>query len=1833
MKTRFMPLFVAFVLFVLSRPFPATAFDAPFTVLHQVTNNLSASGPTLTPMSDIDQDGDLDFWVTATNLAGLAMTHWMENFFGSGNVWQQHAITNSVGEVPVLAADFDRDGRDEVITREALAWDMYLYDSADGGTNWTRVVVVNTLPINTRPAYFAAADIDQDGDMDIVISIEMLAGSPTSATRWFENANGLGTAWNLHDIGGNTDLGSAVTPADMDRDGDLDVVSWRETPNAYVWWENAGALSNWTDHTICTTGFETVRASEVGDFDSDGDPDVVTMNDDLRWWENVDGTATNWALHTIDAGEYDGAIASDLDEDGDLDIVLAYNGIGWFENVGGTGTNWVDQTFAAASGSLVGQVVVDMDRDGDVDVLGSDDINRRYSWLENTRDAYTRRIGSTNTIDAVNNSVFDVDTADFDRDGDADVAAVNVSGELTWHANNALASSWTENAITNSGGDLEAVEAADINRDGEMDLVTAHYSEGKVSWWRNDGDGSNWTHRNIASGLVFAPDACVGDFDGDGDPDVASMAEADNVYWFERVGTTTNWTTNLVTDFTNGTSLAAVDLDSDGDMDLLATSAQRDRVSWFENDDGVGGAWTGTRISTNFANARDAIAADVDRDGDVDVIGASWGPDGIHWWEATGNVSAIGGWDEHTLSASFTGAYRLAVGDYDRDGDVDVLAASRDRDRVSVFNNIAGGTAWTESQLINGFSQATAVAAADLDRDGDLDFIGGAFESDRIAWVGQLGLCDPRITKSGPAQTNAVSGFQYTLFVTNAGPYEATAVTVTDALPSGVAWVSDTAGAGPPSGGILTWDVSTLPIYGTTSCVVTVSYTSTVFDVYLTNIASVSSASLDTDASNNTGSVVTFVSSIPNIFTGLLGAASIRLADFNKDGEPDIVVAASDLDDVIFWRNLGAATNWHKTNIISTLTSVSSVDAGDFNGDGYLDVVAGAPDINTVVWWPHIAGSNKFGLSPEFASSLATGVASVCATDLDLDGDTDIALALETADRIGWLENTSGTGSTWNSRNVQGNFGGARDVRAADMDRDGDIDLVGAANAAGDVSWFENLDSAGTSWTEHAIDTSFLGASAVFPADIDGDGDPDVAGVRQAGDELAWWENVDGTASNWTKRLVDASLNGARDVVAADWDRDGDLDLVIAARGADRVAWYENINRRGTVWDNHSLQSSFDGAESVDVADLNSDGSLDAAGVASLAGLLKAWMGENAPQPGTFTLGYILATNVEPIKAVDLGDIDRDGDTDIVAGSALSTNVAWWENLDRAGSSWAKHTIDAGFTNVASLVVADLDRDGAPDVVAPGGFALSGKLVWWRNVDGTGLSWTLYTIASIPDVSSPDPVAVADIDGDGDPDVLASSDSATDGIEVTWWENTDGSATNWTMHIVDTNFGGASGLVGIDIDCDGDMDIAACGKDNDELRWWANLDGSGLSWSNRLISSSLFTPESLAVSDFDDDGDPDLLTAESGFVGPIFYVNPRDPDDFWSVTAAGGLTYSGFADAAPGDFNGDGWMDAAAVSFSVGGTNSVSRHEQSRTTNGVIQFIGSNVHQFAKVHGSYVVRAGDMDGDADQDLVIGSQLNLTTNFVLSWYENIHSPRVRIDKGASSTATQVTYTVTVSNGLSVQATDVRVDDYFPAGVTWQVDSCGVGAPTNDVWSWTVGTLNAGASATCTVRVNVASNAADTLVNHARVFATAAGQAGTNDFDTAATVASDGDSDNDGMPDAYETQHGFNPFDAADALIDSDGDKVLNLYEYIADTIPTNASSFFEAQAVSVTSTATVVFSGSLSRVYTLQFSTNLLGPSWSNVTGSVDQPGGGAGDSLSDTNVTAGKSYRLQVEIP
>ena len=333
------------------------------------------------------------------------------------------------------------------------------------------------------------------------------------------------------------------------------------------------------------------------------------------------------------------------------------------------------------------------------------------------------------------------------------------------------------------------------------------------------------------------------------------------------------------------------------------------------------------------------------------------------------------------------------------------------------------------------------------------------------------------------------------------------------------------------------------------------------------------------------------------------------------------------------------------------------------------------------------------------------------------------------------------------------------DAQPADLDGDGDLDLAVAYWGESEVGWFQNLGGGG-SFGEYSevVDFSQQFCWRVEPADLDGDGDLDLAWVSVADSRLAWYENVDGLGSFGPQKLVYGSNGtGPRDLEAEDMDGDGDLDLLDTRSLVDDVNLYVN-DGTGAFSGPTTLTGNLDGAYSLVAADLGGDAFPDVLVSAVLDADQVVWL-ESFGGGSSFSPTQLISQTSGFTETVAAGDLDGDLDVDVVAGSSATTKLVWHAN-DGAGGFGPEQALDAGAA-YQRVGVVDLDSDGDADVVGAQDF--EGRLVRFENLGGGAFGPLLIVDSAL---NTPDSLEAGDLDGDGDLDLVGSGNGF-----ISWYQN------------------------------------------------------------------------------------------------------------------------------------------------------------------------------------------------------------------------------------------------------------------------------------------------------------------------------------------------------------------------------------------------------------------------------------------------------------------------------
>jgi hypothetical protein len=325
---------------------------------------------------------------------------------------------------------------------------------------------------------------------------------------------------------------------------------------------------------------------------------------------------------------------ADLDNDGDMDLILGASGstIWWFEYI--SAEKWKMHLLGDDALTDKGGTAFDVDGDGKTDQVSGG------TWYRNPGDKQA-------VWDRFENGAiyaYDNIHGDMNKDGKDELISMSPQdGLFLYFIGSNPEKKWKKVKVGDGvPGGIVPNGIGDLDGDGDLDIVRSDL------WYENvNGDGSKWLiHRTIGfieSQGEFARSSrvYVVDMDKDGDADVVqseSNNEDGRIIWHENVdGKGINWYTHPVASKLEQDmhSLCVEDFDNDGDLDFFSgagpmTSNLYKRAYIFENLEGEGEKWENHEVLFKI-ECTDAVAADVDGDGDIDICGKTWKDDTVYF--------------------------------------------------------------------------------------------------------------------------------------------------------------------------------------------------------------------------------------------------------------------------------------------------------------------------------------------------------------------------------------------------------------------------------------------------------------------------------------------------------------------------------------------------------------------------------------------------------------------------------------------------------------------------------------------------------------------------------------------------------------------------------------------------------------------------------------------------------------------------------------------------------------------------------------------------------------------------------------------------------------------------------------------------------------------------------------------------------------------------------------------------------------------------------------------------------------------------------------------------
>jgi len=538
-------------------------------------------------------------------------------------------------------------------------------------------------------------------------------------------------------------------------------------------------------------------------------------------------------------------------------------------------------------------------------------------------------------------------------------------------------------------------------------------------------------------------------------------------------------------------------------------------------------------------------------------------------------------------------------------------------------------------------------------------------------------------------------------------------------------------------------------------------------------------------------------------------------ADIDGDGKLDIVGGGR-------WFKHNGGTSY-SANVIDAQQSSTRAAAGQLKAGGRPEVVFVAGDGTGPLKWyewdgNRWVGRDLLGFNVDHGHSLALA-------DFNRDNHLDIFAAEMrlnggNPDAKIWVFLGNGNG-TFTKTEVATGYGN-HESKVGDLDGDGDPDILGKpynwetprldlwlnGTSGGGGGCNPRLDQ----WQRHVADQNRpWRAMFITAGDLNGDNRKDIISGGW------WYQNPGSLGGAWARKTIGVPLHNMATVY--DFDGDGDLDILgTAGQGSTpnaTLVWARNNGVGEFTILNNIARATGDFLQGVTVERFLSNGALEVA--LSWHDATKGVQMLTLPaNPSTGVWSWRQISAISQGEALNAGDIDRDGDRDLMLGTK------WLRNNGGSPSTWQAFTLNNNSKKPDRNYLVDMNQDGRLDVVV-GYEAVSkaGKLVWYEQPASATALWTEHIVAT---VIGPMSLDVKDLDGDGDFDLVVGEHNLTNPGNATLhlFVNVDGQGGRWTQLRVYTGDEHHNGAQTTDIDNDGDLDIISIGWSHNQVLIYEN---------------------------------------------------------------------------------------------------------------------------------------------------------------------------------------------------------------------------------------------------------------------------------------------------------------------------------------------------------------------------------------------------------------------------
>ncbi|CAF1053779.1 unnamed protein product [Adineta steineri] len=1496
-------------------------------------------------VADLNSDGLPDVVVanSATNNIGI--------FIRRDNTTFTDPIMFSTGSgstpYSVAVADFNNDQQMDIVVANFHTNNIGIFLGLGNG-NFTAQITFSTE--SSRPRWVAAGHFNNDTFFDIAVindgtnSIGILLGDGTGQ---FETRNNFFTGYDS--------LPYALVIADFNNDNKSDIaVANFGTNNVGIFLGYGNGI--FAEQIIFTTGTNSQPYSLASsDLNGDTHIDIVIVYSGTNNVAVVLGYGNgSFALPTkYSTGNNSlplSVVIGDINNDTKLDIIVANNGnssVSVFLGYG-NGTFSDQKIFFMSYNSKPYSISTgDFNNDKQMDIVA---INYDNSYIDVILTYWNFTLSSQiiyQTLSA-NSNPESIVFSDFNNDGRVDMAVTNYGANNVGILLGYGDGSFSRQTIysTGSGSGPSGIATGDFNSDHRQDIVVVNYFTNNIGIFFGYGDGSFANQVIYSTGIYSNPfSVATSDLNNDNQLDIAVVN-----YWTNNIGifmgcgngTFLSVATYFTGSYSGPRFLAIGDLNNDKQQDIVVVNYLSSTVGIYLGP-GDGTFLNYIVYSTGSYSYPESVSlGDFNNDHQLDIIVANYWANNIVLFLACGNGTCFSQFT-YSVGNGF-GPSAIANGDFNNDGQLDIVVANYFANSFSIFIGFGNGSFAGQINYLTGSnSYPWYIAVGDLNNDNQSDLAVANYGSNSIALFlkydnGSFKIQNTYSTRdSSRPQSVVVGDFnddgQMDIAVTN---YQGNTINIFLGFANGMfssPWIYSTGTFSSPLS-IKTGDFNNdnqLDIvvtnswtgnigiffgYGNGTFKPQITYStgsnSQPYDVAIGdfNNDNRSDIAVANYQNNNVGIFLNYGDgSFSNQITYSTGSNSgprfIGVADFNNDSQPDIMVVNQWNNNIGIFIGYHNATFSYQTTYSAEKGSAPYYAAvGDLNGDNRLDIVVLLYDNRAALIFLGY-GDGTFSRQDAFSTGSNTAPFSCAIADMNNDKYLDIIISDCDAGKVILLMGF-GNGSFANEQSYSTIDNSClKSVAISDFNNDSVLDIV-VTNSNNDMIGImlgsiytngvrENTYSTGTSPHPRAIS---LG-------DFNNDAQLDIVLANYGSDSLEILLGYKNGSFPMQMKISTGSLSVPTSTGVGNFNNDSILDIIVSNSYAENIGIFLGFGNGS--FETPQTYSTGIGSipQSVAVGDFNNDKQLDIAVASTGTDSTFVLLQYNS---GTFRKQISYDTGIDSTPwSVSTGDFNNDGWADFIIVYSGSDSLGVY--LGVGNGTFLSPTIYFTGSNWYpwSVSVADFNKDNHLDIVV--------SYYWYSSIgiflglgNGTFSNQTTYSTGTY---SGPNLMATGDLNNDSRVDIVVAN--AFYNYICIFYGNGDGTFSNMITYSTGYNSRPLSVAIA-DFDNNSLLDIVVANYGSSNICIFIGYGNSTFSEPVFYSTGQRSLPEWVSIGDFNNDARLDIVVANFGTdnVG-VFFGNNNGTFSQQMLFSTG--TDSTPSSLAIGDFNNDNQLDIGLASF------------------------------------------------------------------------------------------------------------------------------------------------------------------------------------------------------------------------------------------------------------------------------------------------------------------------------